>query len=199
MTEYARVPRDGPNIAGMCERLRAVESSQKPSDWSGIRQVTTNRNRNPDGPEAADLIEHLAAMLAASPQGAGSSADAQGWRDIATAPRDGSLILCFYPDRHGHDRYSLRYWATGDWGARSEGWSDQHRQLRKTEPAHWMPLPPLPSAHPAPIRPSGDTGELRERMKRAIWTQLPQEDANMGTSGRIADAILDLIQSERAG
>lgn len=52
---------------------------------------------------------------------------------------------------------------------------------------------------PAPIKPSGDTGELRERMKRAIWTQLPQEDANMGTSGRIADAILDLIQSEMAG
>ena len=53
--------------------------------------------------------------------------------------------------------------------------------------------------HPAPIKPSGDTGELREKMKRAIWTQLPQEDANMGTSGRIADAILGLIQSERAG
>ena len=63
MTEYVRVPRDGPNIAGMCERLRAVESSQKPSDWSGIRQVTTNRNRNPDGPEAADLIERMADLL----------------------------------------------------------------------------------------------------------------------------------------
>ena len=40
---------------------------------------------------------------------------------------------------------------------------------------------------------------MLDKMARAVWTQLPQEDANMGTSGRIADTILALIQSERAG
>ena len=50
-----------PDIAGLCERLRAVESSREPSDWSGIRQVTTNWHRNPDGPEAADTLERQAA------------------------------------------------------------------------------------------------------------------------------------------
>jgi hypothetical protein len=74
-----------------------------------------------------------AAMIAAAPP-------VDGWQAIDTAPRDGTLILCFYPDRHSHDRYSLRYWATGDWGVRTEGWSDQYRQLRKTDPTAWMPL-----------------------------------------------------------
>jgi len=70
------------------------------------------------------------------------------WRPIETAPRDGTLILCFYPDRCGQDRLSLRYWAVGDWpsSGRTEGWSDQYRQIRKTEPTHWLPLPPAPGA-----------------------------------------------------
>jgi len=45
-----------PDIAGLCERLRAVESSQN-------GDTTTNWHRNPDGPAAADLIERLTTML----------------------------------------------------------------------------------------------------------------------------------------
>jgi hypothetical protein len=45
-----------PDIAGLCERLRAVESS-------GHDGVTTNWHRNPDGPEAADTIERQAAEI----------------------------------------------------------------------------------------------------------------------------------------
>jgi hypothetical protein len=52
-----------PEIAGLCERLRVVEYSREPSDWSGIRQVTTNWHRNPDGPEAADTLERQAAEI----------------------------------------------------------------------------------------------------------------------------------------
>lgn len=57
------------------------------------------------------------------------------------------------------------------------------------------------SAHPAPIKPSGDTGELRERVAQIIEAAI--ERHNPGNSLRHtiddADAILDLIQSERAG
>lgn len=66
-------------------------------------------------------------------------------------------------------------------------------------PTHWQPLPPPPSADAKRSEPDALPGDLREKMIRAIWTQLPQEDANMGTSGRIADAIVSLIQSERGG
>jgi hypothetical protein len=51
------------DIAGLCERLRVVEYSREPSDWSGIRQVTTNWHRNPDGPQAAYTIERQAAEI----------------------------------------------------------------------------------------------------------------------------------------
>jgi len=45
-----------PDIAGLCKRLRAVESS-------GHGDVTTNWHRNPDGPEAADTLERQAAEI----------------------------------------------------------------------------------------------------------------------------------------
>ena len=61
------------------------------------------------------------------------------------------------------------------------------------------------SAHPAPIKPSGDTGELRERVAATCRKLLcdefglhPDEAADL-SAGVFADAILDLIQSERAG
>jgi len=52
-----------PDIAGLCKRLRAVESSQGPSNWSDIRQVTTKWYRNPDGPKAAKTLERQAAEI----------------------------------------------------------------------------------------------------------------------------------------
>lgn len=52
--------------------------------------------------------------------------------------------------------------------------------------------------HPAPIKPSADTGELRKRVARKIrdWPfPINQHEGCL----ELADAILDLIQSERAG
>ena len=126
------------DIAGLCERLRAVESMRRHGG------NTTSWHRNPDGPEAADLIERLAAMLAASPQGEGSPADAQGWRDIATAPRDGREIIAYSQDVRGKtplDPFvSLCAWHPDAGFCTCE--------LR--EVTHWMPFPPPPSADPAP-------------------------------------------------
>lgn len=68
MTTLDELERAVERLNRAVERLRAVESSHH-------NGITTNWHRNPDGPEAADLIERLAAMLAASPQGEGSSAD----------------------------------------------------------------------------------------------------------------------------
>ena len=67
-------------------------------------------------------------------------------------------------------------------------------------------------AHPAPIKPSADTGELRKRVAKIVdpagfddrW-DVPGLRHEASLDERVdealakADAILDLIQSERAG
>jgi hypothetical protein len=69
------------------------------------------------------------------------------------------------------------------------------------------------SADPAPIKPSADTGELRERVAELAWrfrgnerlggpwypSAKPTDSPAMSDCFGFADAILDLIQSERAG
>lgn len=54
------------------------------------------------------------------------------------------------------------------------------------------------SAHPAPIKPSADTGELRERVARVIGDRKGHPKP-WSEDYELADAILDLIQSERGG
>jgi hypothetical protein len=49
-----------PDIAGLCERLRAVESSRK---FGVTTAATTIWHRNPEGPEAADTLERQAAEI----------------------------------------------------------------------------------------------------------------------------------------
>jgi hypothetical protein len=77
-----------PDIAGLCERLRAVESS-------GHSGVTTNWHRNPDGPEAADTLERQAAenkRLRGAAQAVIDRWETPHWKDVpATAVFIGNL------------------------------------------------------------------------------------------------------------
>ena len=136
--------------------------------------------------------------------------DAQGWRDIATAPRDGREFQAWWKGqwqpraRFDPEFGSFQLWGRTDYD--TEGWETFAID------GHWMPLPPPPSGHPAPIKPSADTGELRERVARIVdpagfddrW-DVPGLRHEASLDERVdealakADAILDLIQSERAG
>lgn len=62
----------------------------------------------------------------------------RGWRDIETAPKDGTEILTF-SDRMGLGTMVL-YWADGYWREKANGLG------LKYEPTHWMPLPVAPDA-----------------------------------------------------
>jgi hypothetical protein len=62
-----------PDITGLCERLRDRAAFCK--DCGGV--TTYDEGDSALDNEAADLIERLDAMLAASPQGESSSADAE--------------------------------------------------------------------------------------------------------------------------
>ena len=122
-----------------------------------------------------DMFCHeAAAMLAASPQGEGSSADtpveAVAWRIRTSDGESGFLIEATDVNEKG-----LTHW-------KECGWTVQSLYT-----------------HPAPIKPSADTGELRERVAQIIG-----EAVNRRAPGQIvfstledADAILDLIQSEK--
>ena len=71
------------------------------------------------------------AMIAASQARALSSGE--GWQDIATAPRDGTLILLGRKD-------------DPDWPLRCRRWQDTHWRGWDAEDAtHWQPLPQPPS------------------------------------------------------
>jgi hypothetical protein len=141
-----------------------------------------------DGPRRDTLEDAIAAWNRRTPpaMSADHIGDAQGWRDIATAPRDGDDLLVS-DDETGARHVS--YW-TGECWSGPNGF----------KPTHWQPLPTAPSAHPAPIKPSVDTGELRERVLASIGSAWAH-----GTHGKPfdvkaeTDAILDLIQTERAG
>jgi hypothetical protein len=96
-----------------------------------------------DGP----LRDALRAALAQSEHnkkvddwGATLPPQSDGWQPIETAPKDGTPILCGFPDnfhaQHGHFDDN-----TGKWGQLISFYY---------QPTHWMPLPAPPEATPAP-------------------------------------------------
>lgn len=60
------------------------------------------------------------------------------WRDIETAPRDGTEIIAMI----GRKRVRLAWYFKPS--SRTEGWLDETG--RSIKPTHWLPLPPAPGA-----------------------------------------------------
>ena len=89
-----------------------------------------------------------------------------GWRDIESAPKDGSKILLakygWSNDAgdavQGSDewkrrildqtrrKYGLWWCVAGHWSARWNNWNDGVEPSGLASPTHWMPLPPAPKA-----------------------------------------------------
>ena len=69
------------------------------------------------------------------------------WRDIETAPRDGTQILAF-----ARDQYGLKYYGVAEWAVDGPGKIQPHQEgwfwSYAIRPTHWMPLP-------APPQPAG--------------------------------------------
>lgn len=84
------------------------------------------------------LIEHIATAMQ-------EIADRQKLWPIETAPKDGTLILTYWPKLYGMEKVSLRSWQHGDWGQTKEGWADCWMQIKPNDASsHWMPLPEPP-------------------------------------------------------
>ena len=77
---------------------------------------------------------HCAVALAAPP-----TAQAEGWRDIATAPKDSKARLVWCPERK--NIYAVTWLVKKGWVVFGG------RLLTEDEqPTHWMPLPPPPTS-----------------------------------------------------
>ncbi len=64
------------------------------------------------------------------------------WQDIATAPRDGTPVLCHSPGW----MYAEVYVWNSEYGLWQEGCSMGDFVDMGWEPEYWLPLPPLPKA-----------------------------------------------------
>ena len=118
---------------------------------AAIQQIVANYEENGDlgCPEMMAEIQALADTLP------------YGWRDIASAPRDGNGFIVYgrhakdCPIQDGRDRYKKgdHWWAIGCWdiwrsaligGERFVFCKDGMALDVWGEPTHWMPLPPAP-------------------------------------------------------
>lgn len=72
------------------------------------------------------------------------------WRDIASAPKDGTHILVgTFPCPAGRITTAVVHWFDGDdagW-ALSVNYDGEHSDHGVSAPTHWMPLPAPPEAH----------------------------------------------------
>ena len=130
-------------------------------------------------PAISAMRKAWSAMLAASPQGEGSSADAPV------------------------EAVAWRFWHEGGWNFSLADPSPHLADCVERDALY---------TYPAPIKPSVDTGELRKRVAKIVdpagfddrW-DVPGLRHEASLDERVdealakADAILDLIQSERAG
>ena len=99
--------------------------------------------------ECEKTLERIdtAAPRPAAPTHGGAMSD---WRDITTAPRDGTTILAYHPTL----QHVLVLWfPDGEGSADNDGadtnWkNDWDKSYLYSEPSHWMPLPAPPGARP---------------------------------------------------
>ncbi len=80
-----------------------------------------------------------------------------GWRDIATAPLNGTVVLLFarHVDAEASTRVVGHYLEQYGWIAASY----VVQPIAKLVPSHWMPLPRFPGAHPAEQQEGDAAGE----------------------------------------
>jgi hypothetical protein len=77
--------------------------------------------------------------------------EAQAWRGIESAPRDGSKFLAYWAGLFSEPYVDLCRWDDNRYARKPNGyWSGQRSNMvsdyRACPPAGWLPLPPIPEA-----------------------------------------------------
>jgi hypothetical protein len=120
-----------------------IETSGKADNWTAALPVSTSQG-------VGDDLESTSQSLRSAP----SFALPEQWRDISTAPKDGSAIDLWvdWPEfdngfgvspAHG-SRWPAARWVDGDW---YDGQFSLHQYSAKPSALHWMPMPSPPKSH----------------------------------------------------
>lgn len=119
---------------------QAVASTERKRELARyLINVASKRLRDMDGFAVDDpMMIEAAGMLSAI-----SHPVQPGWRDIASAPRDGTRILVI---GHRGAHSDIAEWGNGRFLGRVKGYERGWRYIpgRTIEPTHWMPLPAAP-------------------------------------------------------
>jgi len=126
--------------------VASVTLEGRQGEPAGMMTVTLHMSDGSEVPIIRDngnVISHWARVGAAVQQAALRPTDT-GWRDIATAPKDGTKIDLWVTFEKGSRRAASAYWDT-----KSEDWMlDQwflHQYAVEPVLHAWMPLPPAPT------------------------------------------------------
>jgi len=132
-------------MADPAELIRSLRSAV-------VRMERTNKSHYTYEARVAEVEAHEAALLSALTTASPPAPLPEGWRDIASAPRDGTKLRVLYADGTEEDGV---YWQEQGRccilgpraGAYSPGWtSTAAGHLPVDDVTHWMPLPAPPSA-----------------------------------------------------
>jgi len=99
----------------------------------------------PDVLERAEAAEARIAVLEGELAALRAERGAEGWEPIATAPKDGTVLLG-YSARWAMDMPELVVWLDGFRIERAGWFTYQGRHRFVNQPTHWRPLPPPPVA-----------------------------------------------------
>ncbi len=135
MSEAVKKALEALRVIAALENRCLVHFSEGPDYGQGYSAGSYNAFN-----QAASIVRSaIAALEAEGGESAAVLPDAEGWRDIASAPKDGKPILVFCPDSFG-DVSLVNWW-------KDHGWvhlACHAGTLLATKPSHWFPLPAPP-------------------------------------------------------
>lgn len=129
-----------PLNSGEVEALREALDFVNETSGAALGLAMSGDNHpNPDGVlmdisrKGMDLAPRLFAALSSAPS------TPEGWRDMASAPTDGSRVICWNSEWETPESGCLYgfVWAANSLAANKGGW--------KYQPTNWMPLPTPPA------------------------------------------------------
>lgn len=194
---------DGEAKLSALDAAIAALSANPPTPTAALREAIARQF--PDDPaNAARAHAALTEVLSNHPT---------GWRDIATAPKDGCTLLLGYFNSHGKWRTLRGQWMNDDYIAENwedpddaeAGWyetaveAEEMPNCWRIHPTHWQPLPDAPGAHPAEQQEGDAAGEKDAALLQAMAAEWDRARRGVDSHMPIWDALCEAVGDDADG